>query len=256
MQTKARLHAFTFLTCLVLAACHASAVPNPKDPPVAVGGEGATHDDWVDFNAQDSGVLFWDDAGVSKTAKALALDITTTNPNYVLANNRTGGGAKVKHVCYKDDYGRAGGPTVAQGNTDWNNYYAGYAPAITKVAGSNCTDKTNCVSYAFDGYKAGAVCKNWVNSGADAGPFVAELVQVAASGANGGVATNAGDRCHNAEHVWQVITGGTGCPPPKGHRWKNNSSPVYEWFPNPYNNDGAKGAVANSVYGTYAIHRK
>jgi hypothetical protein len=191
----------------------------------------------------------------------LGLGIANTNPNYVLANNRTGGGAKVSHNCYKDDYGRAGGPTVPQGNLDWNNYYAGYTPAIQPGAGSNCTDVTNCVSYAFNGYMANAVCNNWVNSGADAVPFTSEPpTQVAASGANGAVATKAGDRCFNPEHVWQIVVVHTGtgnaCVEKKGHEWKNNSSPVYRWFPNPYSNDGASGAGANAVYNTYEIRRK
>ena len=224
----------------------------PHDPPLAAGGDGPTGDDWVDFDAAPSAVLYYDNAGVSSVATTLSLEITVGNGNFVVANNRTGGGQRVAHVAYQDDYGRAGGPTVASGNTDWDNYYAGYNPAIARVGGSNATNTTNCVSYAFNGYVANAVSRNWTNSGADAGPFEAELQVVAARGHNGAAATQGGDRCYNDDHVWTL----TGAGAATGQLFKNNSSPLYTWAPNPYSNDGASGGVGGAVFDTYAIGRR
>jgi len=224
----------------------------PRDPPVAVGGDGPTHNDWVDFAAMPAGVLYYDDHGVSRTATTLKLRIETTNGNFVLANNRTGGGQPVAHIAYQDDYGRVGGPTVQDGNTDWDRYYAGYNPAIARVNGSNATDTTNCVNYAFNGYVANAVSLNWTSSGVDAGPLEAELQVVAASGLNGGTATQGGDRCYNAQHVWTL----TGVGAATGQQFKNNSSPIYTWAPHPYSNDGAEGGQGGDVYNTFAIGRR
>jgi hypothetical protein len=222
----------------------------PHDPPVAAAGSGPTGNDWVDFAAYASGILYYDDHGQSRVATALALDISVGNGNFVLANNRTGGGQRVGHTAYQDDYGRPAGPSVADGNTDWDNYYAGYVPAIQRVNGTNATDHTNCVSYAFNAYKAGAVSLNWTDSAVDAAPFEGELTVVAANGLNGATATQGGDRCYNAAHVWTL----TGAGAATGLRWKNNSSPIYTWAPNPYANDAPKGGNAG-LYQTYAIGR-
>ena len=224
----------------------------PRDPPVAAAGDGPTGDDWVDFDAEPAAVLYYDNQGVSAVATTLVLTITVGNGNFVLANNRTGGGQRVAHSAYQDNYGRPGGPTVASGNTDWDNYYAGYNPAIVRVGGANATNTTNCVSYAFNGYVAGAVSSSWTNSGAAAAPFVAELNVVAALGLNGATATQGGDRCYNDDHVWTL----TGAGAATGQQFKNNSSPVYTWAPNPYSNAGAEGAVAGNVFNNFAIGRR
>jgi hypothetical protein len=224
----------------------------PRDPPVAVAGDGPTGDDWVDFAAEPASVLFYDNAGVTAVATTLALRITVGNDNFVLANNRTSVGQRVEHLAYRDNYGRPGGPTVASGNTDWDNYYAGYNPAIVRVDGSSATNTTNCVSYAFNGYVAGAVSSSWTDSGPDAAPFAAELNVVAALGLNGAIATQGGDRCYNEDHVWTL----TGAGAATGQQFKNNSSPVYTWAPNPYSNAGAAGAVAGDVFNNFAIGRR
>lgn len=224
----------------------------PRDPPVAANGDGPTGDDWVDFAASPAPVLFYDNQGVSSVATTLSLKITVANGNFVLGNNRTGGGVRVAHVAYQDDYGRANGPTVQAGNTDWDNYYGGYNPAITRVGGSNATDTTNCVSYAFNAYVPNAVSSNWTNSGADAAPFENELQAVAAMGQNGAVATQGGDRCYNDDHVWTL----TGAGAATGQLFKNNSSPLYQWAPNPYSNNGAAGGVGGAVFQNFAIGRR
>ena len=223
----------------------------PQDPPVAADGDGPSGDDWVDFAATASAVLYWDDDGTSEVATALSLKILTDNGNFILANNRNGDGDPVTHVTYKTDYGRVGGPTVEQGNTDWDNYYAGYDPGIVHVEGSNATNTTNCVSYAFNGYVAGAVSSNWTNSGGDADPFTSELTEVAANGNNGNAATQGGDRCYNASHVWTLTGGGAAT----GQEWKNNSSPLYTWVPDPFTNNSPQGGVGGLVYTQFAIGR-
>jgi hypothetical protein len=243
-QFSARAIFWVLLILALSANCSSAFAIAPKDAPVSAGGEGATGNDWVDFNAQPVGILFWTDAAGPHIATTLSLTIDTLNPNYVLANNRTAGGAKVIHQCYRDDYGRPAGPTVAQGNVDWDNYYAGYNPAIGRDG--DCTVVTNCVSFAFSGYKNGAVCQNWVNSGADANPFVAELNAA-------GAPTQAGDRCYNDAHVWQIINEEGNCG--KGHCWKNNSSGIYHWFPNPYVDTGASGNGGGNVCVNFIIVR-
>ena len=224
----------------------------PQDPPVSTGGDGPTGNDWVDFAAWDSEVLFYDDNGISRVTTTLALEITANNGNFVLANNRTGNGQPVAHVAYKDDYGRPAGPSVASGNTDWDNYYDGYAPPIVRDMDSNATNTTNCVSYAFNGYVQNAVSSNWTNSGSDAAPFENELQVVAASGNNGATATQGGDRCYNNYHVWTL----TGIGAATGQRFKNNSSPIYTWDPSPYSNNGAAGGSGGNVYQDFAIGRR
>ncbi len=228
-----------------------SSTDHSHGAPVAAAGSGPTGNDWVDFGAFPAAVLFSNNAmGQMQAHTALALVIDPANGNFVLANNRSGGGVRVTHVAFQTNYGRPGGPSVVQGNAAWDGYYAGYVPAVQRVPGSDATNTTNCVSYAFNGYVAGAVSQNWVNSGADAAPFENELQVVAAAGLNGNTPTQGGDRCYNDAHVWTL----TGLGAATGQLWKNNSSPLYTWAPNPFTNDTPEGAL--QLYTNYAIGRR
>jgi|GEM_PF-4140587 len=138
-----------------------------------------------------------------------------------------------------------------------NHYYANFTPAVTRH--SNATVTTNCVSYAYDGYKSSSVkVKYWVNSNADSNPLKNDLNTIFASGNNSDKDTISGDRCHNDSHVWKV-TNGTGSCGAKTIRWKNNSSGIYSWDHGAnqtnWTNDSPKGS-GGSVYTTYTIYNK
>lgn len=222
----------------------------PKDPPVTSGGEGATGNDWVDF---------WSFATITLPCKDVngnyynvlvgIMSIETSNPNFVLASNRTDSGTKVRHFCFSGDYGDDFGLSapqecsVADGNRFWDEYYSGYTPAVSGSGSS--TDKTNCVSYAYDGYKGAAASKNWTNSGTDASPFFTELTLTT-------YAVN-GTRCNNSDHVW-ILESVNGSCLGTTLKWKNNVSRYYTWSPSTPTNDGPKGG--GTFYTSYNMYKK
>ncbi len=129
------------------------------------------------------------------------------------------------HYHAKYDYGAPGKPTTAQGNAYWDWYYSGWniPSAQTPLMESridritNCTTQTNCMSAAFDGYKAGTIVKYWVQTSA-ATPLFSELYHW-----QGAKESN---RCRSGDaHAWWLLEDS----PVYSVGWKSNVSGEYEW---------------------------
>lgn len=231
----------------------------PKDPPVSSEGEGQTGIDWDDFGTIAYNYLPAIVDGEVTAEDSISVAIYASNTNFVMANNKTAAGNPVPHECIKDNYGSEGMPSVDEGKDYWlNHFYDGYTPSVTNALGmedNDCNTKSNCYNYAFDGYKTGSVSKN-----KSAGSlFAAELNEIRSDSYDNSLFdTFTGDRCYNIYHVWVVAISTHTCPAIR-IRWKNSSSQIFDWKPNPYTNDAPKGyGDLYTGQGTdkYAILRK
>ena len=251
--------AVSALVCAVVAgfvlATPATLGAAPKDPPVAAGGEGAKKNDWEDYGRPSVATLLYRRAGSNGRAENVVVSIDPANANFTADHAKTAGGAKIGHNHYQFNYDDTGMPTVAEGNAFFNWSYEGYTPAVEKVAGTDATVTTNCVCFAYHGYKsADAKCNYWIDSGDASKPLRDELNLIFASGANKDKDTIPGDRCDNPSHVWIIVTSPDKCAAEE-IKWKNNSSAQYKWVhAKTYNNDGPSSR--GDFYTDYAVYNK
>jgi len=247
----------------------------PQDAsPVSAGGDGPSQNDWDDFSYIDLPVVLQGRSGgvndLTKTTRAIRID--PGNPTFVLANNRSDDGQKLRHWEIEDDFGATGLTSVVDGDAYWDWYYGGYTPAVAHKADTHVTIRRNCVSYAYHHYKSNnAVLTSWVDPTADANPLRVELGGPIAvyidmlGGALGRYATLPGDRCDIVNvHVWFITN--AGCLPKPNSlefrdlEWKNNSSAIYTWRGTDNFNDAPKGDLttnsASPLYYEFNVYRK
>jgi hypothetical protein len=239
------------LLCVLFLA--GVALASPSDPPSAADYSSASNYD----------TCYYRRSSTNYTPSCKAVQITTSNTNFVLSHARDTAGNKITHWHYQKNYGSDfggthGTVTTTEGNAFWDWYYDDFS-TITRTGSP--TNTTNCTCYAYDEYKSASTQANyWVNSNSDSAKYKDEVYEISPSSTdNSDFDTIAGDRCHHTDHVWTIVTSNPDCPAKK-IRWKNNCSAIYTWdmgaTSSNWTNDSPKDSSGGKYTSSYAVYNK
>ena len=191
------------------------AIDWPNDPP--------SGDDWDDFG-WTVGLMYLDNGSPAwMYTRAVTIDID--NPNFRSHANESYNDDKVVIIHVEEDYGASQNvPTKAQGLAYWNYLYRGYSPAPTVAGSSEATYGTNCLAFAFNGFRSGDVVSNWSNPGQYWDIFIGMTGYTDVSYED----LASGDVGYGESHGWKISV----CEPSPlklTHHFKNGASPIYYW---------------------------
>ena len=247
------------VACLFNCAC-----AYPSDPPINDDYNGIGHlshtmyrrNGEVQFGLNSAVTIYWN------------------NPNFNFSHAHTGNNRKINHTHFYQDYGAyfysdyyvPGVITPQEGDAYWDWTFRGFNPTPTKITmrnGNHATVKTDCISYAFNGYQSGAVAAYWVDSLPGdyyAQGYVNELYPRHYPGDNGDKNVASGDRCYaSGAHAWVINeVARCGNPIATKMRFKYSASAIYEWSPSsPCNDAPASNDDGQSVFlTTYGVYLK
>ena len=117
-----------------------NALPDVEDPSSDI--------EWSTITQVNDMPIIYDDMRVFVQRKKYY-----ASSNLVYGHCKTDAGTELKHWYFENDYGA----NVSAGNDFWDWMF----PEATRL--SNCTNKTNCIAYAMDGFSGDANYDYWVN---------------------------------------------------------------------------------------------